>query len=255
MYIGSTINYSRRRTRQKSELKHGYHHNKNLQFDYDNLGSHCFEFVILEHCDNEGVLREREQYYIDQHLKDGTAYNISELSTSPSLPGEKNPMFGKVGYWKGKKMPVSARMNMSKSAKGKVISEETRRKMSQVRKGKLTGKDNPMFGRIFTEEERQHLSAVMSGERNHFYGKKHTEESRKKMSETRRTRKTEYGSNNPRAKLTKEQAIEIYYQVKDKKKPDWPDLSKYNISLSVIYSIKNEKHWAIKEYLNEKASS
>ena len=160
-------------------------------------------------------------------------------------------MYGKIGYWKDKKMPKEARANMSKGAMGKVLSKETRAKMSKARKGKQAGKDNPMYGYEWSEEQLQHLSEINSGENNAFFGKKHSDESKEKMRLWHKSNPHAKGENNPRSKLSKEQAIAIFHQVKELPRQEWPDLSRYNVAESTIYSIKSERHWAIKEYLNK----
>ncbi len=79
--------------------------------------------------------------------------------------GEKHPLYGKHHS-------VEACEKMSKSRKGKKITQETRLKMSIAFKG-----------RVFSEEWRRKLSEFQKGEKHYFYGKKHTEEYKRKMSE------------------------------------------------------------------------
>jgi len=59
--------------------------------------------------------------------------------------------------------------------------------MSEGRKGKGLGKDNPMFGKKWTEEEKKKMSERMKGKfvgKNHpFYGRHHTEEAKRNQSE------------------------------------------------------------------------
>ena len=90
------------------------------------------------------------------------------------------------------------RMTCSEASKGKIITEETRRNMSKAQKGK----NNPMYGKKFTEEHRRKLSEAhkgipkseeikrnMSKAQKGKIGKKHTEESKRKISEASKGRK------------------------------------------------------------------
>lgn len=54
---------------------------------------------------------------------------------------------------------------------GKTHSEESKKKMSASKKGKMTGKDNPMFGKTHPLAWRQEHSARLTGEKHFNYGK------------------------------------------------------------------------------------
>lgn len=88
------------------------------------------------------------------------------------------------------------------------ISDTTRRKMSLAHKNKMTGKDNPMYGRnlsedakrkisianknkVVSKETRLKMSMAQRGEKHPMYGKHHSEESKLKMSISTQ------GENNP----------------------------------------------------------
>jgi len=62
--------------------------------------------------------------------------------------------------------------------KGYYMSKETRSIMSQ----KMSGENNPMYGKSHTEESRSKISGRMSGENHPLFGKGHTNESRVIMS-------------------------------------------------------------------------
>lgn len=63
---------------------------------------------------------------------------------SASLKGSKHPMYGKVGYWKGKVGPM----------KGKHHSQETIAKISDAKKGKI----GPWKGKMLSVDHRAKLS-------------------------------------------------------------------------------------------------
>lgn len=55
--------------------------------------------------------------------------------------------------------------------------DEIKSKISKA----LSGDNNPMSGRVFTDEERNNLSLKHTGKNNPFYGKRHTTETKLKM--------------------------------------------------------------------------
>jgi hypothetical protein len=76
--------------------------------------------------------------------------------------------------------------------------EESRKKLSEIRKGKkrnltpeqrekmrlrMSGENNPMFGKTHSEEIRKKISDLNKGKPSTFKGKKHSEESKQKMSD------------------------------------------------------------------------
>lgn len=64
-YIGSAMNTHRRWIKHRSALKKGYHHNKHLQSAWDKYGENCFNFEILEECEEEQLIK-REQFWLDK---------------------------------------------------------------------------------------------------------------------------------------------------------------------------------------------
>ena len=87
--------------------------------------------------------------------------------------GESNPMYGKQGYWKGKKLSEDTRKKLSEANKGKQgywkgkkLSEEAKKKMSESHKGKPR-----------SEETRRKISESAKG-------KTKSEEHKKKLSES-----------------------------------------------------------------------
>lgn len=74
--------------------------------------------------------------------------------------------------------------NLTEGGLGGSPSIETKEK---IRQSKL-GAKNPNYQKIWTEEEREHLSKKTSGENNPFYGKKHSTETKKRLSEVAKSR-------------------------------------------------------------------
>ena len=119
-------------------------------------------------------------------LTDEQRENLSKVLTGRKLPQSQidkqidrfrrlgHPMLGKkhtetakekmsVGHsgsknanW-GKHLPEEVRRKISKSNTGKTHAEESRKKMSASHKGLQCGKDNPMYGRHFSDESKEKL--------------------------------------------------------------------------------------------------
>lgn len=149
-YIGSTINFDKRKKQHLNGLKGSYHENRLLQRDFDIYGESSFVFEII--CETES---EDERFKIEESI-------IQKLKTFEQ----------DVGY------------NLSIDGRGKyILTEKTREKMRQ----NSLGENNPFYGKTHTEETKLIMSEKAkerTGERNPFYGKKHTEESKQKIRDT-----------------------------------------------------------------------
>lgn len=69
VYVGSSVNITRRWTHHKTVLKGGTHKNSELQADYDRQGLDAFEFGILEEIEEKADLEAREVYWIKKQKK------------------------------------------------------------------------------------------------------------------------------------------------------------------------------------------
>ena len=94
--------------------------------------------------------------------------NETRQKISNAAKGEKNPMYGKSGYWKDKKM-----------------SNEHKQKMCNAKKGEK----NPMYRKSPSKETRQKASNAMKGEKNPMYGKFHSDVAKQKISKSAQGRK------------------------------------------------------------------
>jgi len=105
IYVGSSVNVSRRLTHHRCLLNKGRHWNKHLQASWNKYGSDSFQFEALEFCEVEDLLK-MEQKWID------------------SLEA-----FGSKGY---NMVPVAG------SVRGRTFrhTEESKMKMSLAKKGK-----------------------------------------------------------------------------------------------------------------------
>ena len=156
IYVGSSVNVSRRLTHHRCLLNKGRHWNRHLQASWNKYGSDSFQFGALEFCKVEDLLK-MEQKWIDS-LK----------------------AFGPKGY---NMVPVAG------SVRGRTFrhTEESKRKMSLSKKGKPQIKSpahkeahriamEKTRGRIKSEDERKKISQSKLG---HVV----TQETRKKISD------------------------------------------------------------------------
>lgn len=129
LYIGSAIDFKRRRWDHMKLLRRGTHPNIHLQRAFSKYGESLVEFITLEEGLKNSDVILREQYWIDQYdyLKD--LYNLC-------------PTAG--------------------SSFGRKASEETRQKMSRNR-GRYCGEDNNFFGKTHTEEVKALIALKATG--------------------------------------------------------------------------------------------
>ena len=167
VYIGQTNNLNKRKNDHLSALNKNNHHNLYLQRAYNKYGQ--FKFEVVEEC-SEKLLDEREIHYIKEYDSMDNGYNMQT--------GGHNGRYVLVGHPREDEI----RKNMSNAQKGRVISGETRKKMGEAalgrkhsevtkkkmsigRKGKRVGKENPMFGKKLTEENK---SLLLQGNKNYW---------------------------------------------------------------------------------------
>jgi group I intron endonuclease len=205
-YIGSSVDFSKRRTHHLNMLRRGSHMNIHLQRVYDKYGEESFSFVILEECEQDLIL-SREQYWIDK-------YDFDNLINICPTAGENNPMYG----MKGELSPNW----------GKKHSEETKKKISDSNKGKEC---------YWKGKERPNHSERMKGENNPFYGKKHSEESLNKIREAARTRKSK------NYKINLDIAREIRYRYINEKITVTKLAKEYGLSRKYCGELIRGKYW------------
>ena len=143
---------------------------------------------------------------------------------SQKVIGEKNPMFGKDGFWKGKKIPKEI-VQKSVDNRRRYIGEQNPNWKGGVSKNKCKcGKD------IAPNNETCSDCRDKSGVNNPFFGKQHSEETKKKLSEKRLGRydgeqnipividDVEYRSAGEASKLLNIPMVTIRWRVRSKNK-------------------------------------
>lgn len=86
-YIGSTVNFRKRKNEHLRMLRKGIHHSSHLQKSWDKYKEESFVFAILENVENLDVLHERENYWIlkKDSMNPEYGYNLSYPLQNPSL--------------------------------------------------------------------------------------------------------------------------------------------------------------------------
>ena len=74
-YVGSAVNFSRRKTRHFSELRRGKHNNRHLQAAWNKYGEQAFVFVIVEEIQDKAQLLITENKWLSTHVGKDYCYN------------------------------------------------------------------------------------------------------------------------------------------------------------------------------------
>ena len=160
-YIGSAVNFERRKAGHIWRLKRGDHVNKHLQAAWVKYGERAFVFaVVQEVSDNEDLLAA-ENVWLKEHVGKDYCYNIGTDATAPTKGwvGQKNPMWGK-------------RFNHTEAAKAKIAAAAKARVQTDEEKAK---RRQTMKGHVVDTSTRLKISAALTGEGNYWYGKKRPE--------------------------------------------------------------------------------
>ena len=155
-YIGSAVNFSRRKARHFSELRHNKHNNSKLQNAWNKYGEQAFVFVTVEEVFDKKLLLEVENRWLKEHVGKDYCYNIGVDATAPMLgmSGEASPT------WGYKHTPEAIAIITSSSTGRKQGPETIRLKTAHL------------IGKPRSSAVRAKISATLSGEGNYWYGKK-----------------------------------------------------------------------------------
>lgn len=86
-YIGSTVNFNKRKQLHIKRLQSNKHHSPYLQNAWNKYGEDVFKFEIIETVSSKEILIAREQYYIDNS---NSVYNVCKIAGS-SLGVKRRP--------------------------------------------------------------------------------------------------------------------------------------------------------------------
>jgi group I intron endonuclease len=158
-YVGSAVNFSRRKARHFSELRNNKHNNRYLQASWNKHGEQAFVFVIVEEVKCKSDLLEVENKWLKEHVGQDYCYNIGVDATAPMLgmSGELSPTWGyKHSEENIKKISVAS---TGRTQDAEVIQRKTAH----------------LYGKPKSVATRAKISATLSGEGNYWYGKKRPE--------------------------------------------------------------------------------
>ena len=157
-YVGSAVNYEKRKARHLWRLRRGDHANKHLQAAWLKYGEQAFVFAVVQVVPDEEDLLAAENVWLKQHVDKDYCYNLATDATAPTRGwfGEKNPMWGKTFSH-----TEDAKDRISAASKSRVQSEEEKAK----RRTTMRGRPQPA-------SVRAKISATLSGPGNPWYGKK-----------------------------------------------------------------------------------
>ena len=157
-YVGSAVNFEKRKARHLWRLRRGDHVNKHLQAAWQKYGDEAFVFAVVEVVPESADLLAAENVWLKQHVGKDYCYNLGTDATAPQLgmSGSKNAMWGKTFSHTD-----AAKARIGAAAKARVQSPEEKAKRQATLKG-----------RVIPVDTRAKISATLSGEGNFWYGKK-----------------------------------------------------------------------------------
>ena len=210
-YIGSTINFEKRKKKHINTLIKSKHHNLFLQRAFNKYGIEVFDFSYKEKkVQNICELQKLEERYINFCWSSGRLYNVSKKGCGGDLISyhPKNKEFKELQS----KLATERYANMSYEDKkemslrnlgeknpnyGNKWADDQKKKASERMKNNresffysCNGKTyEELFGDEKAKELKENLSKLAKekkGEKNPFYGKKHTDETKLKISKSRK---------------------------------------------------------------------
>lgn len=212
IYIGSSVDVSKRWKDHTYELRKGTHHSQKLQNHFNKYGESDLQYSLLAGSEKEDLIK-MEQYFIDLYKP---YFNIAPNAGNTLGKKHRPETITKIRLSKiGKKLSEETRLKMGKHRIGKYHSIETRKKMSLSAMGNKNSKGivqskelkekrslrmignthgfkkghTTNVGRRASDETRQKMSIMRSGNNNPNYGKKLSNEARDKMKIAWRSRK------------------------------------------------------------------
>lgn len=149
-YIGSSLNLARRATQYRYNFYNRNDINKKLKAALNSHNSAVMD--ILEVCNDEKTLRDREDFHIKENFDNPHILNRSNSSYSNRSKKTVEERYTSGNYMRGRKLTDEQRKHWSEVKKGIIISPEHREKISIAKKGLK-----------FSDEHRKNLSIAKTG--------------------------------------------------------------------------------------------
>jgi group I intron endonuclease len=197
-YIGYSCDINRRWCIHRSTLKTNKHCNILMQRAYNKYGAECFDYEILQECENEEEAKNIELSYLEDLTIRDKLYNLHYNSSGGDLmtyhPNKeqiiermKNTQKEQISKMTKEERQVKWGQNGEKNGMyGRTHTDEVKRLYSDIHKGNTYN-----LGRKASQETKDKMSAIASerlGEKNHFFGKNHSEETKQKIREKNKGR-------------------------------------------------------------------
>jgi group I intron endonuclease len=257
VYIGSSVNVENRWYQHKKFLRDNSHCNEYLQNSWNTHKEESFEFTILEVLEEEKELFIKEQYWIDicsSFIRD-KGYNIQQYAGS----GNRGICFTQQHKDKirdsriGKKHSIETKNKIGKISKNRFPTEDTRKKLSSCKKGEYN-KDVKLNWDLIKEIRKNY-----EGKADNTYislARKYNVAFSTIQRIINNTRWVDENYNPPnkkwsrktfKTKLTRDTVEKIREEYKKNNISQKELSSKYNVSISIISDIVNNRTWVKKE--------
>tara|TARA_R110000822_G_scaffold29595_1_gene86853 strand:- start:42 stop:776 length:735 start_codon:yes stop_codon:yes gene_type:complete len=166
-YIGSAVDFTKRKRMHVWKLRKGTHANKHLQSAWNKYGEESFIFVLVQHVAETVNLLEEENQWLKKSFGTPNCYNIAESATAFGLgkTGEKNSMYGKTFAHTSEAIAKIAAASSGRKQDAETIQRKTAH----------------LIGKPKTAAVRAKISATLSGEGNFWYGKERSEDFKSKI--------------------------------------------------------------------------
>lgn len=167
-YVGSAVDFARRKRNHWNQLRKGKHHNRHLQAAWGKYGEQAFTFVHVVEMDEADDILAEETKWLRQHVGKDYCYNLGTeaVAFTTGWVGEKNPMWGRTFTHSSE---AKAKIAAASAARVQTPEERTKRKQTMV-------------GHAVSSETRAKISASLSGEKNFNYGKPRSDTFKAKVS-------------------------------------------------------------------------
>jgi len=208
MYIGSAIDFEKRRCEHLRKLRRNCHHSRYLQNAWNKYGEDHFKFSLLERVEPSELITA-EQRFIDgygmvnlynvnptagsnlgRHWTEETKEKLRKAVLGRYVSQETRKKMSRASL--GRRLSLEAKKKISDANHGRKPSEETRARISEALKKVFSNpeikeklRNRPpnfsMLGKHHTQETCQKLSEQRRGEQNSMFGRHHTEETKNKI--------------------------------------------------------------------------
>lgn len=260
-YIGLTNDFDRRKKEHIRHLNNNNHFNVYLQRSWNKHSEYNFNFEIIEKDINPKNIEQKEIYYIEKYNSFEEGYNLTTGGErGKSVHHDVRNKISKA--LKGNKLKEETKRKLSQINFGKVLSSETKNKISQSHSGennyqnKITKSEGLKIYDIYnntnkTQKElseefpicRRTIGRIVNGK---HWTTKHLKPSKNKKHQGKHKARMIKGVNNPRAKITKKECLEIYKTYKEGNVTQKELSGIYKVSIRTVFRIVNCKHWSTK---------